>query len=183
MQIEIVQGDLLEQDVDVIVNAANTHLRHMGGLAGAIAKAAGPELEADSLQIRPIAQGAAGITRAGKLPFKAVVHAVGPIWQGGSFGEMESLRSAYQSAIKMGFTAVSNAAGPPTEWSIGLPAISGGIFRFPIDLLAPIAIHALTDPMLARWVTNCSIKIVVMDEGHFEAFEQALNATQWVAAA
>jgi len=128
--LSLVVGDLLREPVDAIVNAANGHLAHGGGVAAVIARAAGPELEAEGrrriLERGPVETGDAVVTTAGRLPFKGVVHAVGP-----RFGEGdEGPKLARAVAIALLRAAERGWA------SISLPAISSGIFRVPIDVCA-----------------------------------------------
>ena len=134
-------GDLTEAAVDAIVNAANTHLEHGGGVAGAIVRRGGHVIQEESDEwVR--ANGPAGhsrpaLTGAGSLPARAVIHAVGPIWRGGGQGEPAQLRAAYLSALKLaaeqGFAALA------------FPSLSTGIYGFPKDLAAPIAVQAVRD--------------------------------------
>lgn len=137
--IKIVGGDLLTQDVDMIVNAANTHLIHGAGVAGVIARAAGPAMQAESNKKRPIPTGGAIVTTAGELPFKGVVHAVGPVWGGGEFQEDVLLRFAHKSAVIQAARAGAH--------KLAFPAISCGIFGFPVERAAPIAVKAVRDSM------------------------------------
>src|SRR6188472_4586731 len=97
--IELVEGDITIQRVDVIVNAANPDLAHGGGVAAAIARAAGADLRRESAEHPRVPVGGAGVTTAGELPARWVVHAVGPVWSGGDDGEPELLASAYSSAL------------------------------------------------------------------------------------
>ncbi len=123
--------------MDAIVNAANSHLNHGGGVAAAIARAAGPEL-ADASRDAPFVEtGDAYATTAGFLPCKHVIHAVGPVWNGGTIGEPMQLASAYRRALTV--------AGELSCESVALPSISTGIYGFPIELAAPIALRAVAD--------------------------------------
>lgn len=168
MQITVVQGDLLAQpDLDYIVNAANTHLEHMGGIAGAISRAAGPRLQAESRSVRPVPTGGAVATTAGKLPYRAVIHAVGPIWGGGTYDEARLLHLAVRNALVVA-DDLGRAHGRQVK--VGLPAISCGIFGYPVRQAAPVIVGAL------RGVTRPNIteaRIVVMDETHHSAFTDA----------
>lgn len=126
----MVRGNLLDEPVDAIVNAANGHLAHGGGVAGIISRAAGPELqkESDSLVQKhgPFPTGSAVVTTAGKLPFKGVIHAVGPR-QGEGDEEAQlgrALTAAFACAKEQGWTSVS------------FPAVSSGIFAVPLDVCA-----------------------------------------------
>ena len=133
----MVHGNLLEEPVDAIVNAANGHLAHGGGVAGVISRAAGPTLQQESDRLvaerGPFATGCAVITGAGKLPFKGVIHAVGP-----RFGEgdeeaklVQALTSAFQQARERGWQSVS------------FPAVSAGIFAVPLDICVRAYVKAV----------------------------------------
>jgi O-acetyl-ADP-ribose deacetylase (regulator of RNase III) len=126
------RGDITEEHVDAIVNPANTHLAHGGGVAGAIVVKGGPEIQRESNAIGRVAVGSAVITTAGKLPCRAVIHAVGPRW--GEGDEESKLRSAARSSL-----ALAQDRGFET---IALPAISSGIFGFPKDRCAEILLEA-----------------------------------------
>ena len=126
----MVRGNLLEEPVEAIVNAANGHLAHGGGVAGIISRAAGPELQAESDRLvrdrGPIPTGDAVVTGAGKLPFKGVIHAVGPRnGEGDEEGKLvRALSAAFQRARERGWQSVS------------FPAVSAGIFAVPLDICA-----------------------------------------------
>ena len=137
--LEFLVADLLAQDVDAFVNAANEWLAHGGGVAGAIAAAAGPDLDEDSRRIGHCPPGDAVVTRAGRLPQRAVIHAVGPVWRGGAEGEPELLASAHRAAV-----ARAEEAGFA---SIALPAISTGIFGYPLERAAPTAVVSVGGAM------------------------------------
>jgi O-acetyl-ADP-ribose deacetylase (regulator of RNase III) len=126
----VVRGNLLEEPVDAIVNAANGQLAHGGGVAGIISRAAGPALQAESDSLiekrGPLPTGAAVATSAGKLPFKAVIHAVGPRY--GEGDEEAKLVRALTSAFSL-------AAGRGWQ-SVAFPAVSAGIFAVPLDICA-----------------------------------------------
>lgn len=130
--IRIVQGDITQERVDAIVNAANERLAHGGGVAGAIARQGGPEIQAESdawvRQHGPVPTGSAAITGAGRLPARYVIHAVGPVW--GSGDEEAKLASTVRSALQL---AEEHGLG-----SISLPAISAGIFGFPRERCAQV---------------------------------------------
>ncbi len=130
-KIRIVQGDITERDVDAIVNAANSHLKHGGGVAGAIVRKGGQIIQEESDRIGFVPVGSAAITGAGSLPCKAVIHAVGP--RMGEGDEDNKLASAVKSSLKL--------ASEKGFRSISLPAISSGIFGFPKDRCAHILIR------------------------------------------
>jgi O-acetyl-ADP-ribose deacetylase (regulator of RNase III) len=163
--IELVQGDITEQRVDAIVNAANPALAHGGGVAAAIARAAGPDLVRESEAHAPVAVGAAGVTTAGELPARWVIHAVGPVWNGGGEGEPGLLDSAYRSALA--------EAGRLGAASIAFPSISTGIYGYPIEAAAEVAVAALTAG--AREPdAPAAIRICLFSAADLAAYERAL---------
>ncbi len=134
-------GDLTEAAADALVNAANTHLQHGGGVAGAIVQRGGRVIQTES-DAWVAANGPAGpdrpaLTGAGALPARAVIHAVGPIWRGGGQGEPAQLRAAYTSALAL--AADQGCA------SVAFPSISTGIYGFPVAAGAAIAVQAVRD--------------------------------------
>jgi len=134
--IEIVRADITTLDVDAIVNAANSGLRGGGGVDGAIHRAAGPELLEACRRIGGCPTGHAVLTPGFRLKARFVIHAVGPIWQGGGQGEPGLLRRAYHAAFDA-------ARGQPTVRSIAFPAISTGVYAFPREQAARIALEAM----------------------------------------
>jgi O-acetyl-ADP-ribose deacetylase (regulator of RNase III) len=134
--IEIARGDITLLDVDAIVNAANSGLAGGGGVDGAIHRAAGPHLVRASSALGPCAPGDAVITPGFALRARYVIHAVGPIWTGGTHGEADILRSTYDRSF-----AVALAQGDIA--SIAFPAISTGVYAFPKPLAAEIAMEAM----------------------------------------
>jgi len=134
--IEIVRGDITLLDVDAIVNAANSRLAGGGGVDGAIHRAAGPDLVRASCALAPCAPGDAVITSGFALRARYVIHAVGPVWTGGTSGEADILRSTYDRSF-----AVALAQGDVA--SIAFPAISTGVYGFPKPLAAEIAMDAM----------------------------------------
>lgn len=133
--IEFVVGDLTEQQVDAIVNAANTSLLGGGGVDGAIHRAGGPEILAECRLLGGCDTGDAKATTGGRLPARWVVHAVGPVWRGGDAGEAELLASAHRRSLE-----VARALEART---VAFPAISCGIYGYPPELAAPVAIDAI----------------------------------------
>ncbi len=126
--------DITTLAVDAIVNAANEQLAPGGGVCGAIHRAAGPELAVACREVGPCPTGEARITAGFKLPARWVIHAVGPIWRGGRAGEPELLAGAYRSAIGL--------AAEHELRSIAFPAISTGIYGYPLDLATEVALAA-----------------------------------------
>ncbi|MCD6291728.1 MAG: macro domain-containing protein [Anaerolineae bacterium] len=136
--LRIVQGDLTQEPVDAIVNAANGRLAHGGGVAGAIVRRGGHEIQEESdrwvQEHGPVRTGSAAITGAGKLPARYVIHAVGPVWRGRG-DEDELLASAVTSALSL--------AAEHGLQSVSLPAISSGIFGFPKERAARVILDAV----------------------------------------
>jgi O-acetyl-ADP-ribose deacetylase (regulator of RNase III) len=142
VRIEAVRGNITRAAVDAIVNAANTGLRRGGGVCGAIFAAAGPELDDACAALGGCATGDAVVTPGFALPARWIVHTVGPVWRGGREGEAELLASCYRRSVE-----VAAAAGAR---SIAFPAISTGIFGYPPEPAAAIAVgtlRALETPM------------------------------------
>src|SRR5215831_4310659 len=134
-RLEVVIADITTLNVDAIVNAANTSLLGGGGVDGAIHRAAGPELLVECRTLKGCDTGSAKITRGYRLKAKHVIHAVGPVWGGGGKGEEDLLASCYRTAL-----ALAAAQGLS---SIAFPAISTGIYRFPPERAARIAVGSV----------------------------------------
>jgi O-acetyl-ADP-ribose deacetylase (regulator of RNase III) len=141
-QLDILVADITTLAVDAIVNAANRTLLGGGGVDGAIHRAAGPELLAECRTLGGCETGSAKITRGYRLKAKHVIHAVGPVWLGGGAGEEALLTGCYRSALDL--TATHTLA------SLAYPAISTGIYRFPPDLAARIAVGTVASEIAAR---------------------------------
>jgi O-acetyl-ADP-ribose deacetylase (regulator of RNase III) len=133
-QIEIVQADITQLEVDAIVNAANANLAEGAGVCGAIHRAAGPELAAECRGLGGCATGDAKITAGYRLKARHVIHAVGPVWRGGAHDEARLLASCYEKSIAL--------AERHELDSIAFPAISCGIYGFPIEQAANVAIES-----------------------------------------
>ena len=155
MPFSIVQGDITRQRVGAIVNAANTALQMGGGVCGAIFRAAGPrELQAECDAIGDVETGGAVITKGYALPAEYIIHAAGPVWQGGGSGEEALLRSCYQESLRI---AEENGVE-----SIAFPLISSGIYGYPRRAALDVAENAILDFLEASG-SAIDVKIVMLD--------------------
>ncbi len=168
----LVQGDITRVPADAIVNAANEGLRGGGGVDGAIHRAGGPAVMADlearygPIGIRHCPTGSAVVTAAGYLPATWVIHAVGPVWHGGRSGEASDLAAAYRTA--MGLAASAGAR------TVTLPAISSGVYGYPVDQAARVAIRAVAGA-LAEDTPVERATFVLFSADSLAAFEAALD--------
>jgi len=166
--LELAQGDITDQVVDAIVNAANSALAGGGGVDGAIHRRGGPTIMAETAERYPTGcpTGSAVITSGGELPAKYVIHAVGPRWRGGMSGEADLLESAYRRALEL--------ASLHQCQSVSLPAISCGIYGYPVDQASRIAL-ATTKAFLES-DTNVSLaRFVLFGAGMYGAFSAAME--------
>lgn len=133
----VIHNSIVDEKVEAIVNPANEFLSHGGGVAGLISREGGPEIQRESNEKAPVKTGGATFTRAGDLPFRAIIHAVGPVWKGGGQGEPGLLKSAVRSALE--------EADRLKLKSISLPSISTGIFGYPLEDAVKVILEAIRD--------------------------------------
>jgi O-acetyl-ADP-ribose deacetylase len=163
--ITFIVGDLTEQHVDAIVNAANEALTPGGGVCGAIRRAGGDEIFDEAALFGGCPTGDAKATKAGRLPAQYVVHAVGPVWHGGGAGEREHLASAYRRSLE-----VAEELGCRT---VAFPALSTGIYGYPVEKAAPVAVQAVEE-LAGRFD---EIRLVFLDEEVRDLYQEQLTAT------
>ncbi len=168
--IEIVKGDITEEEVDAIVNAANEYLKHGAGVAGAIVKKGGKVIQEESDKIGYCPTGKAVITTGGNLKAKYVIHAVGPIWKGGNNNEDELLYRAIRSSLLL--------AHEYNLRSISFPAISTGIFGFPKDRASKIILKAIFDFVkeFKGKTTIEKIRVCLFDDETYSIFLKAYES-------
>ena len=160
--LEAAQGDITREAVDAIVNAANSGLARGGGVCGAIFSAAGPELDGACAELGGCPTGDAKATPGFRLPARWIIHAVGPVWHGGDRGEPGLLASAYRRSL-----AVADEIGART---VAFPAISTGIYGYPLDAATAIAVRSCRD---AEAIVEV-IRFVCFDERTLAAYEDEL---------
>jgi len=169
-RIEVVDGDITTQPVDAVVNAANTTLLGGGGVDGAIHRAAGPELLAECRGLGGCATGQAKITKGYRLPARWVIHTVGPVWHGGQHREDELLASCYRSSFAL--------AEEHDVRTIAFPCISTGVYGFPMDRAARIAVSE-TESFLQRCKSIEKVLLVCFGR---QAYQITFRAVQEVLA-
>lgn len=160
---EVIKGDITRQNVDAIVNAANSSLLGGGGVDGAIHRAAGRELLMECRELHGCKTGEAKITRGYKLPADWVIHTVGPVWQGGNKGEDELLAACYRNSLEL---AVRNSIK-----TIAFPSISTGAYRFPTDRAAEIAVNEIRR-FLERDSCIEKVLMICFDENTFRIYSE-----------
>ena len=169
--IELRQGDITTIPADAIVNAANSSLAGGGGVDGAIHRAGGPAIMADLERRygrgRHCPTGSAVVSDAGDLPARWVIHAVGPIWRGGDAGEPELLASAYRTSYRL--------AAELGATSVSFPSISTGVYGYPVDLAAQIAIDTISDALALEPGRIERVTFVLFSRETLEVFEEVLS--------
>ena len=165
-RLELVRGDITQQDTDAIVNAANTTLLGGGGVDGAIHRAGGPAILAECRQLGGCATGDARITGGGRLPARHVIHTVGPVYRAGGVREAELLASAYRRSLE-----VASAHGLR---SLAFPSISTGAYRYPIRDAARIAIDTVS-AYLADHPEIELVRFVLFSEADLAVYQEALR--------
>lgn len=160
------EGDITQFQVDAIVNAANTTLLGGGGVDGAIHRAAGPELKEECRTLGGCITGEAKITRGYKLPAKYVIHTVGPVWRGGNFNEDNLLASCYSNSLKL---ALENGVK-----TIAFPSISTGVYGFPFERAAGIAIKEVRQ-FLEENKSIEKVTFVCFSHGDYTTYRKLLD--------
>lgn len=168
-RINVIIGDITQQNVDAIVNAANNSLLGGGGVDGAIHRAAGPELLKECRQLQGCATGEAKITKGYNLPAKWVIHTVGPVWRGGRQGEYELLARCYRSSLALTLEYQIQ--------TIAFPAISTGVYRFPVDRASRIAVSEIQQFLNE----NYTLEQVILVCFSQDAGDRYLSALQQIA--
>jgi O-acetyl-ADP-ribose deacetylase (regulator of RNase III) len=165
--LEAVQGDITKEKVDAIVNAANETLLGGGGVDGAIHRAAGPELVAECRALNGCPTGEAKITKGYRLPARFVIHTVGPVWHGGSSGEPELLASCYRNSLAL--------AKAQKLRSVAFPCISTGVYGYPFEPAARIAIETARQE-LAKGGSVESVRFVCFSAHDHSVYRELLAA-------
>jgi len=165
-RLALLRGDITKLEVDAIVNAANSTLLGGGGVDGAIHRAAGPELLAECKTLGGCRPGEAKITRGYSLPSRFVIHTVGPVWSGGQRGEPETLASCYRNSLLL--------AAEHSLPTIAFPAISCGVYRYPIADAARIAVETTTEYLRQNdFITE--VTFVVSSDDIYSAYQHLLG--------
>jgi len=170
--IELVLGDIVRQEVDAIVNAANPSLLGGGGVDGAIHRAGGPAILEECMTLRNVRgecpMGEAVFTTAGRLPARYVIHAVGPVWQGGDNGEAELLASCYRNSLR-----IATKLGLRT---VAFPSISTGIYGYPVGKAATVALVTVASFLDSEDSSVDRVRFVLYDTLTFATYAGALDA-------
>ncbi|MBP3853059.1 MAG: macro domain-containing protein [Erysipelotrichaceae bacterium] len=172
--ISTLKGDLTRLDFDLIVNAANEQLAPGGGVCGAIFKAAGPQLVEACCQLGGCRTGQAKMTLSYKMPCKAIIHAVGPIWRGGEHQEEEYLEAAYWNSMCLAYEYMKR--NRLDTLSIGFPCISTGIYGFPREIACPIAVQTVQRMMSTYPETRkINVTFVCFEEEDYLLYKKELK--------
>jgi O-acetyl-ADP-ribose deacetylase (regulator of RNase III) len=165
-KLELVQGDITQQDTEAIVNAANSSLLGGGGVDGAIHRAGGPQILEECRKIGGCPPGEARITSGGKLKARYVIHTVGPIYHGGRSGEAQTLANAYRNSLAL--------ASQHSIKSLAFPSISTGAYGYPIELAAPIALRTVMDYLQTHPDVKL-VRFVLFGQSAYDAYQKALD--------
>jgi O-acetyl-ADP-ribose deacetylase (regulator of RNase III) len=166
--LELVEGDITQQDTDAIVNAANPSLLGGGGVDGAIHRAGGPQILAECRTLGGCATGDAKITTGGRLPARHVIHTVGPVyWREGAGQAARLLASAYRRSLEV--------AAEHNLHSVAFPSISTGAYGYPLDEAAPVALRTVVDYLAAHDEPVHLVRFVLYGRQAYQAYEQALT--------
>ncbi len=165
-KLELVQGDITQQDTDTIVNAANSSLLGGGGVDGAIHRAGGPQILEECRKIGGCPPGEARITAGGRLKARYVIHTVGPVYHGGQRGEPETLANAYRNSLAL--------ATQHRIKSVAFPSISTGAYGYPIDKAAAIALRTVIDYLQAHPEIEL-VRFVLFGQSAYDAYSKALE--------
>lgn len=165
-KIEIIQGDITKLDVDAIVNAANNSLLGGGGVDGAIHMAAGPQLVEECAKLNGCHTGDAKITKGYNLPARHVIHTVGPVWFGGTENEPEKLANCYRKSMQI--------ANENHIQTIAFPAISTGVYGYPKNPAAQIAINQIVE-CLKKYPDIKKVTFVLFDKENFDIYTSILS--------
>jgi O-acetyl-ADP-ribose deacetylase len=170
-RLELVQGDITRELTDAIVNAANSGLLGGGGVDGAIHRAGGPAILEECREIRerqgPLPAGEAVITSGGRLAARHVIHTVGPVWRGGAHAEAETLARCYRSSLEL--------AAARGLSSVSFPAISTGVYGYPVDGAAAVALRTLREVLSAGSPVTL-VRCVLYSEPDLQIYRRALRA-------